>query len=152
LGGDRRLLLAPHAAAVQAANERFSPPAHWHLPATCVASRGSRGNSVTRVRPALRPRPRARGSAPQHRARPAWPEAERSSGGFPPTLESSRRRVARPTCARQAPTRRLRPSMRSSTVNGWSPAPTARHDFNSLPVVSRDGILVGVITKLAFLK
>jgi len=27
-----------------------------------------------------------------------------------------------------------------------------RHDFNSLPVVSRDGILVGVVTKLDFLK
>src|SRR5207244_3359912 len=26
-----------------------------------------------------------------------------------------------------------------------------RHDFNSLPVVSRDGILVGVVTKLDFL-
>src|SRR5207247_10202486 len=54
LGRDRRLLLAPHTAAVEAANERFSPPAHWHLPAPCVASRGSRGNSVTRVRAALR--------------------------------------------------------------------------------------------------
>src|SRR5437016_4275570 len=53
LDGDRRLLLAPHAAAVQAANERFPLRAHWHLPATCVASRGSRGNSVTRVRAAL---------------------------------------------------------------------------------------------------
>src|SRR2546426_3655841 len=64
LDGDRRLLLAPHAAAVQAANERFSPPAHWHLPATCVASRGSRGNSVTRVRAALHRQPdgRSRGS------------------------------------------------------------------------------------------
>jgi len=27
-----------------------------------------------------------------------------------------------------------------------------RHDFNSLPVVSRDGILVGVVTKLDFLQ
>jgi len=27
-----------------------------------------------------------------------------------------------------------------------------RHDFNSLPVVSRDGILLGVVTKLDFLK
>jgi len=27
-----------------------------------------------------------------------------------------------------------------------------RHDFNSLPVVSRDGILVGLVTKLDFLK
>src|SRR5947199_7171519 len=27
-----------------------------------------------------------------------------------------------------------------------------RHDFDSLPVVSRDGILLGVVTKLDFLK
>src|SRR5438876_5507796 len=60
LDGDRRLLLAPHAAAAQAANERFSPPAHWHLPATCVASRGSRRNSAARVRDALRREPDGR--------------------------------------------------------------------------------------------
>src|SRR5437762_7632406 len=32
LDGDRRLLLAPHAAAVQAANERFPLRAHWRWP------------------------------------------------------------------------------------------------------------------------
>src|SRR6266478_7803791 len=54
LGGDRRLLLAPHAAAVQAANEPFPLRAHRRLLATCVASGGSRGNSAARGRAALR--------------------------------------------------------------------------------------------------